>query len=432
MIKRLKFIHLSAWAMLAVMVSFMLSFALKLPEPIVWGIRIGILTILYSNLKSTFNKKYIDKKAYILVLSFITWQLIGFARACYYANGYWMWKSVVTQLLITLFYIVILVSVNLKIVSDYLKLYWLFCIPLALLSLVSYHSIQQLNYMPYVFLLLCSVFIPITYRLLLLALLSLFFVSFEHRNDMGKLLVAISIGIFVTYFYSAISVKIIKVGRFVLLLAPIFLLSLGVSGIFNPFKMEEYLRGDYTFSVTSINGTEKRDFKADTRTFIYKNVFYTLNKYDDLLVGRSPAFGDEGGTFEDNLMTGLKGRYGNEVGIMDIFLWYGLIGAILYFLIFVRASYLAVYRSRNRIAKGIGLYVTFLWVMSFIWEKPLLETFFMTDLIMLGFCLSKPFRYMTDNEIKLWVKSIFVKRINIKKKDHETAMDFKRAVSRNV
>lgn len=249
---------------------------------------------------------------------------------------------------------------------------------------------------------------------------------------MGKLLVAISIGIFVTYFYSAISVKIIKVGRFVLLLAPIFLLSLGVSGIFNPFKMEEYLRGDYTFSVTSINGTEKRDFKADTRTFIYKNVFYTLNKYDDLLVGRSPAFGDEGGTFEDNLMTGLKGRYGNEVGIMDIFLWYGLIGAILYFLIFVRASYLAVYRSRNRIAKGIGLYVTFLWVMSFIWEKPLLETFFMTDLIMLGFCLSKPFRYMTDNEIKLWVKSIFVKRINIKKKDHETAMDFKRAVSRNV
>ena len=37
----------------------------------------------------------------------------------------------------------------------------------------------------------------------------------------------------------------------------------------------------------------KDNLKADTRTAIYENVFYTMNKYNAWITGRSPAFGDE-------------------------------------------------------------------------------------------------------------------------------------------
>ena len=429
MIQKLKNNSIIAWGLLSVMVFYMIYIIFKLPEPVIWSARIGILIVLYKNLRSDFITKNIDKTGFNLVIFFITWQLLSFIRACYYAEGYWVWKSIVSQLLITLFYIIILVSTNLKMIRDYLKLYWFFSIPLAMLSQLYCHNIQQLNYMPYVILLLCFIFIPKNHKFFFLVLNFLFFLTFEHRNDMVKLLLAFAIGVSLTYLYSTFLIRIIKIIHCALLFTPIIFSLTGFLGIFNPFKMDEYIKEDYFFSTTRNGGVEKRNFKSDTRTFIYKNVFHTLDKYNDFWYGRSPAFGDEVGTFEANLITGLKGRYGNEVGIMDILLWYGLIGVALYFLIYLRASYLAIYKSRNRIAKALGLYVSFLWMMSFIWEKPLFETFFMVDLVLLGICLSKQFRYLTDIEMEAWVRSIFVKPINVKKEPYETTLAFKHSIS---
>ncbi|AYQ31760.1 hypothetical protein [Runella sp. SP2] len=424
--KNTKYISLS---MLLVMILYMICVIFKLPEFVMWGVRTGILLVFYKYIIFYFNIKQIDKTGFSIVFFFILWQLINFLRACYYAEGYWMWKNIVNQLFISLFYIIILISVNLKIVRDYLKFYWVFSIPLAILSQLYYQNIQQLNYMPHILLMLCFIFIPKTHKWFLVGLFFLFLSTFEHRNDMGKLIIAFVVGISLIYLHSTVLIRVIKILQFALLLTPIILSITGYIGVFNPFQMDKYIKGDYYFIATKNKVVEKRSFKLDTRTFIYENVLYTLNKNNDFWCGRSPAFGDEGGTFEDNLITGLKGRYGNEVGIMDILLWYGLIGVVLYFLIFIRASYLAIYKSKNRIIKALGLYVSFLWMMSFIWEKPLFETFFMIDLVMLGICLSKQFRYLTDIEMKAWVSSIFVKPINVKKEPYETTLAFKRSIS---
>lgn len=430
MFNRLRNIHSSAWAMLGVMIGWLLCVVLSLPEPFQWAYRLVILIVLFRNLGKTDYKKTIDKTGYVLLVVFMAWLFIGFLRASYYAQGYWMWKMVISQFLLLLFYIVVLVAANVMIVRDYLKLYWLLFVPIVLLSLVAFKSPQYLNYMPFMAMMLFFVFIPGRKRWMLFTILLMYAATFEHRNDMIKVMVGFSIGVIIAFFYNRFSDRLIRILHIAFLVLPLVLLFLGASGAFNVFKMDEYIKGNYSFDVKSTEGVEKRDFKADTRTFIYQNVFYTLNKNDAFIWGRSPAFGDEGfHEGEVNTHTGLKGRYGNEVGVMDILLWYGVVGVALYFLIFIRASYVAIYQSRNRIAKGVGLFTAYLWFMSFIWEKPMFETFFMVDLVLIGLCLSKPFRQMTDRKIRMWVRSIFIKQRIVKFKRNEHPVGIERPVS---
>jgi len=337
-----------------------------------------------------------------------------------------MWKLVISNLLVTLFYIIILVSSNLAIVGNYWRLYWKFFFPLVLLSILFYKSPTLLDYLPYSILMLFFILIPKKNRWLLIGICILYLIANEHRNDLIKIIVAASIGLFISYFYRFISRSGIRILHSALIVAPFIFLFLGVSGVFNILNMDDYIKGEYNQKRTTDDGKfEDVSLKNDTRTFIFENVFYTLNVNNQWILGRSPAFCDEGinNSYGINETTGLKGRYGNEVGIMDILLWYGLTGVVLYFLIFLRASYVAIYRSRNRFAKGVGLYVAFLWLMSFIWEKPMFETFYMMDLVMIGLCFSKKFRYMTNYEMNIWVKNIFINIPVIKKKStHENPM----------
>lgn len=242
----------------------------------------------------------------------------------------------------------------------------------------------------------------------------LFFVTQEQRNDVLKMIMALFLGFSVTYLAKLIPLWFIKLAHALLLLLPIVLLIVGFLGIFNPFKMDDYIKGDMTREVKNESGENyDDDLKADTRTFIYTNVSYTMDLYDAWIMGRSPAYGDEGPigvASEINNETHQRGRYGNEVQIMNILLWYGVIGCVLYFLMYARASFLAIYRSRSSIMKGIGIYVAFLWMWSFIWEITKFEVFFMMNIAFLGVCFSNKYREMTDKDFEQWVLGIFYKK----------------------
>ena len=402
-----------SWSLLFVMIGYMLTNYLALSEPYIWAYRGIILLILFFNLKKVVIKSELDTVGYYLTLLFIIWLVWGFLRASFYAEGYWTWKVVIGSLLITLFYIVILVGTNIQIVGRYYGLYWKFFIPLVLISYLYDGTPLMLNYVPFSTLMLFFILIPKQKRWLLIGIVIFFYITNYQRNDLIKILIASAIGISISIFYPYIPKWSIKFVHLVFLILPFILLFLAVSDIFNVFKMDEYITGDYTQEITTAEGVEEDNLKADTRTFIYRNVFATMETYDAWVMGRSPAFGDEGvddfwGTSED---TGLKGRFGNEVGIMDILLWYGLVGVVIYFLIYVRASYVAIYKSRNRFAKAVGLYVAFLWMWAFVWEKPLVETFFMINILLIGLCFSNNFRESTDDDIAKWVNSIFSLRL---------------------
>lgn len=384
---------------------------LKLSEPFEWVSRLIILVVFFNNLRLFKLNVLIDRKGYILISFFLCLLFLGFLRATLIAEGYWIWKSVANQFLISSFYIVIFLSSNIHVVQYYYRLYFVLFIPLVLISYLIDQTPLNLDYVPYSTLLIFLGLIPKKQRIILISIVFFFFLTIFQRNDLVKILASASIGIIFTFFSNGLIKFILKPAHAFLLGLPLLLLLLASTGVFNIFKMDEYVKGDLDQKISTSEGIVNDNLKADTRTFIYENVFYTMKKYDSWLLGRSPALGDEGvvgGFAGKDEKTKVKGRYGNEVGIMDILLWYGLIGAVLYFLIYLRATYVAIYLSRNKYAKALGLYVSFLWTWSFIWEKPMFETFFMMDLILLGLCFSNRFRLMTDHEVKLWVKGIFI------------------------
>lgn len=399
----------ASWALMAVMIAYMIFNFLKLPEAFSWAYKGTILIVLYANLKYLVTFKEIDKTGLYLTFSFIAWLLLGFIRATFYADDYWVWKSVIIAFFMSLFYIVIILSTNIELIKRYYGLYWVLFIPLVLLSYLSDGNPILLNYVPFSTLMLFIALVPQKKKWLLVGIVFLFYISNFQRNDLIKILVASFTGLSIGYFYHTIPKLSIKLIHFSLLIAPFILLLLAVYGTFNVFKMDEYISGEHTQEISTSEGIVEDDLLGDTRTFIYENVFATMETYDAWLLGRSPAFGDEG--VDDfwgiDEVTGVKGRFGNEVGVMDVLLWYGIVGVALYFLIFVRASYLAIYKSRSRFVQAVGLYVAFLWVWAFIWEKPLFETFYMMNLVLIGLCFSNKFRQLSDNEMEYWVRGIF-------------------------
>jgi hypothetical protein len=403
-------LKITSWALFVVMLGSMVTYIFRLPEPFLWAYRGLILIILFVNLKKLVSIKEVDKAGLYLTIILIVWLLFGFVRATFYAENYYVWKSVIIALFMSLFYIVILISTNIEVIKRYYGLYWYFFLPLVIFSMLFERTPLVLNYVPFSILMLFFVLVPKKKKWFLFGIVVLFYLANSQRNDLIKILVASCIGLSISYFYHFIPKWSINLAHFIFLITPFILLQLAVSGTFNVFKMDEYISGEYVEEHTNSEGEEvEEDLMGDTRTFIYQNVFATMETYDAWIMGRSPAFGDEG--VDDywgiDETTGVKGRFGNEVGIMDILLWYGVIGVVIYFLIYVRASYIAIYRSRNRFAKAIGLYVAFLWMWAFVWEKPLFETFYMMDLILIGLCFSTRFRQLTDAEMEYWVKGIF-------------------------
>ena len=402
-----KYVNQTAFSFLAVMLGYLLFGLFGISQEIFkWIWNFGILIIFILNLRN-YNLKYImDFKGYVLTILFILWLFFGFIRGAFIAEGYWTWKFVISNLYITAFYSVIFLSTNIYVVQKYFSLYFALFIPMVLISFSFDGTPLSLNYVPYSVLSIFFAVIPKKQRLFLIAILILYILFNFQRNDFVKMFATFLIGITIHFFPFFFKLNVKFIYRMLMFII-FFLIGLGISGTFNIFKLEDYIKGNYEVETTQNGVKELDDLKADTRTFIYESVTKTMNKNEAWLFGRGTALGDEFSSFDNNFKVSFKGRYGNEVGILDILLWYGLVGVMLYFLIYLRASYIAVFESKNIYAKGVGIYVLFLFSWSFVWEKPLFETFFMIDLLILGLCFSNKFKSMTDNEVKIWVYGIF-------------------------
>jgi len=199
-----------------------------------------------------------------------------------------------------------------------------------------------------------------------------------------------------------ISLEILRKLLFVL---PLFLFFLGVTGQFNVFRMDDYL-GDGNGTMTTSSG---ENLKEDTRTGLYVEVLQTAQKYNTWWLGRTPARGNETELFSDlALITGRTERLANEVGVLNIFTWTGLVGVFLYQMCFYRASWLALNRSSNRYMKWLGLIVAMRWCYSWVEDITMMHIGFVTLWLMIGMCYSDRLRAMTDEMIGDWFRSILM------------------------
>lgn len=207
-----------------------------------------------------------------------------------------------------------------------------------------------------------------------------------------------------------ISDRILKFVHHAFYVIPLVFLLLGFLGNFNFFKyLQEDNNGKHTEKITRADGSVSDvDVFGDTRTFIYYEVLDSSIKHDYVLCGRTPARGNDDFFFE-TVMTDGKGhkmrvneRHVNEVGFLNVYTWIGLIGIILYSLLYLKASLLALRHSNNSYMKYLGVFVAFRWALGWIED---INLFFIQSIILwmlIAMCMSEKFRKMSDAEFRMW------------------------------
>ena len=193
----------------------------------------------------------------------------------------------------------------------------------------------------------------------LLVVVVSFFSELGMRANMLNILMAFLIS--GTFFFRRFRLMLstIRFGRLFILIAPIVFMILGLTGQFNIFKIGE-LVGEY--DIESENGS-KQDIAIDSRTGIYLDVILELNKQEAFIwglggSGKTPTHLTEveWGDFSEIYK---EGRRATESGMLNYAQWGGVVAMIIYILLFAKASYLGVCKSKNWLMISIGLWVMY-------------------------------------------------------------------------
>ena len=227
----------------------------------------------------------------------------------------------------------------------------------------------------------------------------------ETRSQLLKAIPALFIGFLILAKGTRISLKIIKLGHILAYLCTIIIFAFILKNIYFFFE------GSKT---TDDLMEELHEDSSDTRSLIYIDVVNSAIKHQYVLQGRTPARGNDiefsgvlfKWAYDDSYIFNKDERHGNEVLHLNTFTWAGLIGLILYSLIYFRASYLAVYNSKNIYISLLGCYIAFQWSFGWIENVQQLDILNISLWIMIGMCYSNKFRQMSNIQFRQWIKTL--------------------------
>jgi hypothetical protein len=376
-----------------------------------WTIQSVFVYILYA-LKNRISSAQVEKNFFLLKI-YVFWSFVCILRGAYVADNYWEWKFLISHSYVLLLPLIAYLANSVFTIQLITKTWLKYGVWLFLLLFPFFRGDAIGRFLiPFSFLIF---FLPIlsTRWKITVVLVSIFVISYDAsaRSNLIKFIVPCVI-VLLYYARNIIYTKLFNGIRLTLLVLPILFLVLGISNVFNIFKMDEYISGDYYVEKKTLSGRElKQSLTTDTRTFLYVEVLQSAIKNNYIFFGRTPARGNDSKSFgsynKNKLGTGKNERFGNEVSILNVFTWMGFVGVVLYFLVFFRATYLAINESNNIFIKLIGINISFRWVYGFV------EDFSDFDLnniflwIMIGMCFSKSFRLMTNSQMKNWVSGFF-------------------------
>ncbi|WP_124019378.1 hypothetical protein [Flavobacterium hydrophilum] len=231
-----------------------------------------------------------------------------------------------------------------------------------------------------------------------------FFSDFSNRSNLINICIASVITLSFFWKKRMWVLSLIKGARIFLLSSPIVFLILGLSGVFNVFLIGDMMQ---TYSIETSNGN-KQDLLIDSRTSIYSDVFSELKKQEAFVFG----LGASGKTktsltevsYADFDKIYKEGRRRTESGMLNYIQWGGMIGGLVYFLLFVKASFLGIYRSRNWFCVMLGIWVAFKGLFSFIEDATYFSVSSIFIFFAIGICMSKKIRQLDDLEIKVFFK----------------------------
>jgi len=377
---------------------------------VTWILNFVILFIWFKGIRLYTNKSQIRSMMLLKIL--LLWYVFSIIRGVFIADDYWTAKFLVHNTFGLLLPVAAYSLTNPKVLQSLFRVYLLYALPLFLIFIF---IVPVDTFGRYIILIsILFLFFPLfSKRMKWLVGVSILMALTADISARGKTLTfAIPVLLVVGYYYRQFIPKILwKWIRKIMMIVPFVLFTLAITGVFNVFNMADYIEGDYTTQVTKDGEKEEENLLVDTRTFLYQEVLLSALVNDYWLIGRSPARGNDTLLWESQTeITGKNERVDNETGILNIFTWTGIIGVILYFLVFYRATYLAVNRSNNIFSKMIGIFLAFHWIWSWVSAFSAFDLSYLSIWILVAFSFSENFRSMTNNEVKYWVRGITDKR----------------------
>jgi hypothetical protein len=241
-----------------------------------------------------------------------------------------------------------------------------------------------------------------------------FFSDFSSRSNLINIIIASIITCSYYFGHKRWMMKIMKASRIVFLCSPVFFLAIGGLGVYNIF-----LIGDDLPNYSLDFGKDgKQELLVDSRTAIYVDVFNELAKKDSFIFGLGASGKTE--TSLVDLASGnyaevyKEGRRATESGMLNYIQWGGILGALFYFLLLWKASYLALYKSNNWFCVMLGLWVAFKGLFSFIEDRLSFSVGSVFIFFAIAICMNKNIRSMTHSKMKHFLNSIIKNTYSLK------------------
>lgn len=361
------------------------------------------------------SKRYNPKRNsadYFFVKCFLAWALVGAVRGAFIAENYWENKNMVNGVfccLIPAFTFAFCPSV----LQRFYRLWIKICVPAFFLFYLWTVTPGEVNfYLGPVFVIGCFLpYMPRKWRYIIGFLLAFMLVAdLGGRSQVLKAFLAICFSM-LCIFRRFVSDGMLRIAHWLCYVSAIVLLVLGITGTFNIFTDMDSNSGKYVEKKVVNGELVEDDLAADTRTFIYVEVLQSALDHDYVLFGRSLARGNDsinfGSYMAEELKTGKYERYQNELCHLNIFTWLGVLGALLYSLIYFRSSYLALYRSNSYFIKLIGVFIAFHWAYGWVEDTTKFDILNISLWSAIGMGLSSQFRAMSDKDFLKWFEGIF-------------------------
>jgi len=374
-----------------------------------WLVELCILTIFLVGRFVFFEHE--NKKHFKIIKWYLVWIIFCLIRGIFMAEMYWDYKALIDNMFTLLLPVVAYTASNTERLQSILSYFIKYALPISPLFL---YFLPMGAWGWYFFPIgLLIIFFPVLNRNWKIALFAISLIvmlgDITTRSHLVKYSVPILIVLLYYFRIFIFTTKTLDFIRRVFLFAPWLLFILGVLGIFNVFKINQYIKGDFDDYKVNSEGEIVQGIATDSRTFIYQEVLQSAKKYNYWLLGRSPARGNETFAFAEftEQITGRNERFRNEANVPNVFTWMGIVGVIFYFSVFIKSSYLAINRSRNIFSKLIGVFVAFRWTWAWIEDAALFDMNNFVIWLLIGICLSNSFRKMNNAEVILWARGIF-------------------------
>ena len=365
------------------------------------------------------NKIKLHSSTYIIVLVFLIWAAIGSIRGFFVAENYWENKALFYNTCIVFMPLLVYVLNEPSLLRQSIR--WWLCFGLAAYGLFFYFQVGLTQfYLGPLYFIAC--FIPFSKnRIAQVVLLALLFAltTYNYQDNRSQLIKGlITFGTIFAIWVSCLIPKfILKLLHLALLIAPMVLLYLGLTGQYNIFEeISEENAGQNTIEVIEEGEIVEYDLMSDTRTIIYEEVLMSAIRNDYIVTGRTLARGNDTFAYSDASEDMMQQRYDdtvkiersmNELCFPNIFTWLGIIGMVLYAGIYIVASFQAVYFSRNRYIRIFGVVTAAYFAYGWVENATAVDTLNVTYWMFISICMSPYFRKMTNEEFKKWGRSLF-------------------------